>query len=77
MLLTWLGLFVRENGLAGCPAATPDPDPNPIDECVGLEPLTATADAEMLWHALSNLVNNAVKFAAAGERLSEELEAMA
>jgi PAS domain S-box-containing protein len=32
-------------------------------------PLVATADAEMLWHVLSNLVNNAVKFAApAGER---------
>ena len=27
-------------------------------------PLTVTADAEMLWHVTSNLVNNAVKFAA-------------
>jgi PAS domain S-box-containing protein len=27
------------------------------------EPLTVSADAEMLWHVLSNLVNNAVKFA--------------
>lgn len=27
------------------------------------EPLTVTADAEMLWHVISNLVNNAVKFA--------------
>ena len=31
---------------------------------VRAEPLTVTADAEMLWHVLSNLVNNAVKFAA-------------
>jgi signal transduction histidine kinase len=27
-------------------------------------PLNVTADAEMLWHVVSNLVNNAVKFAA-------------
>jgi PAS domain S-box-containing protein len=30
---------------------------------VRAEPVTATADEEMLWHVLSNLVNNAVKFA--------------
>jgi PAS domain S-box-containing protein len=36
---------------------------------VRAEPLTVTADAEMLWHVVSNLVNNAVKFAAcAGPR---------
>jgi len=36
------------------------------------EPLTVTADAEMLWHVVSNLVNNAVKFAArAGQRRLE------
>ncbi|HWR98835.1 MAG TPA: ATP-binding protein [Candidatus Methanoperedens sp.] len=35
------------------------------------EPLTATGDAEMLWHVLSNLVNNAVKFAAPARRRLE------
>ena len=39
---------------------------------VRAEPLTVTADAEMLWHVVSNLVNNAVKFAArAGQRRLE------
>ena len=33
-----------------------------------LEPLTVTADAEMLWHVVSNLVNNAVKFASRAGR---------
>jgi two-component system CheB/CheR fusion protein len=36
-----------------------------------VEPLAATADAEMLWHVLSNLVSNALKFAAAGGRRLE------
>lgn len=37
-----------------------------------VEGLTVTADAEMLWHVVSNLVNNAVKFAArAGPRRLE------
>ncbi len=31
---------------------------------VRAEPLAVTADEEMLWHVVSNLVNNAVKFAA-------------
>ncbi|HEY6000267.1 MAG TPA: ATP-binding protein [bacterium] len=45
-----------------------------VDVAAG--PLTVTADAEMLWHVVSNLVNNAVKFAApAGRRL--ELSARA
>jgi PAS domain S-box-containing protein len=36
------------------------------------EPLTVTADGEMLWHVVSNLVNNAVKFGArAGPRRLE------
>jgi two-component system CheB/CheR fusion protein len=36
------------------------------------EPLTVTADAEMLWHVVSNLVNNAAKFAArTGQRRLE------
>ena len=35
------------------------------------EPVVATADAEMLWHVLSNLVSNALKFAAAGGRRLE------
>jgi two-component system OmpR family sensor kinase len=31
---------------------------------VNAAPLTVTTDAEMLWHVVSNIVNNAVKFAA-------------
>jgi len=39
---------------------------------VRAEPLLVSADAEMLWHVVSNLVNNAVKFAArSGERRLE------
>jgi PAS domain S-box-containing protein len=34
---------------------------------VHAQPLTVSADAEMLWHVVSNLVNNAVKFAAAAQ----------
>ena len=39
---------------------------------VRAEPLTVTADAEMLWHVVSNIVNNALKFSTrSGQRRLE------
>ena len=43
-----------------------------FDVIVRAEPLAVSADEEMLWHVVSNLVNNAVKFAAqSGQRRLE------